>query len=46
LSPEQVAGWLARHELLAISYETIYLRLWREKRAGGQLWTHLRQAAA
>jgi IS30 family transposase len=43
-SPEQVAGWLARHELLAISYETIYLHLWREKHAGGQLWTHLRQA--
>jgi len=43
-SPEQVAGWLARHELLAISYETIYLHLWREKRAGGHLWTHLRQA--
>jgi IS30 family transposase len=39
-----VAGWLARHELLAISYETIYLHVWREKRAGGGLWRHLRQA--
>ena len=43
-SPEQVAGWLRRHELLAISHETIYVHVWREKRAGGQLWTHLRQA--
>ena len=43
-SPEQVAGWLARHGLLAISYETVYLHLWRDKHAGGGLWTHLRQA--
>jgi transposase, IS30 family len=43
-SPEQVAGWLRRHELLAISHETIYVRVWHEKRAGGELWTHLRQA--
>jgi len=43
-SPEQVAGWLRRHELLAISHETIYVHVWREKRAGGELWTHLRQA--
>jgi len=43
-SPEQVAGWLARHGLLAISHETIYLRVWRDKAAGGQLWRHLRQA--
>jgi IS30 family transposase len=44
-SPEQVAGWLARHELLAISYETIYLHVWHDKAVGGQLWTHLRQGA-
>jgi IS30 family transposase len=43
-SPEQVAGWLARHELLAISHETIYVHVWREKKAGGGLWRHLRQA--
>jgi IS30 family transposase len=43
-SPEQVAGWLRRHELLAISYESIYLHLWHDKRAGGGLWRHLRQA--
>jgi IS30 family transposase len=43
-SPEQVAGFLAAEGLLAISHETIYVHVWREKRAGGQLWTHLRQA--
>jgi IS30 family transposase len=43
-SPEQVAGWLACHRLLAISHETIYTHVWREKKAGGGLWTHLRQA--
>lgn len=44
-SPEQVAGWLALQGLLAISYETIYLHVWRDKRVGGKLWRHLRQAA-
>jgi IS30 family transposase len=43
-SPEQVAGWLALHELLRISHETIYLRVWRDRRSGGELWRHLRQA--
>jgi IS30 family transposase len=43
-SPEQVAGWLRRHELLAISYETIYVHVWRDKGAGGELWRHMRQA--
>jgi len=43
-SPEQVSGWLARHGLLQISHETIYLHVWRDKAAGGQLWRHLRQA--
>lgn len=44
-SPEQVSGWLARQRLLRISYETIYLHVWRDKAAGGSLWRHLRQAA-
>jgi IS30 family transposase len=43
-SPEQVAGWLRLHELLRISHETIYLRIWRDKAKGGALWRHLRQA--
>jgi transposase, IS30 family len=43
-SPEQVAGWLRLHRLLSISYETIYLYVWRDKGAGGELWRHMRQA--
>jgi len=43
-SPEQVAGWLKLHGILNISHETIYLRVWHDKRCGGQLWTHMRQA--
>ena len=43
-SPEQVSGWLRLHGLMSISYETIYLRVWHDKRTGGELWTHLRQA--
>jgi IS30 family transposase len=43
-SPEQVAGYLRRHGLLSISHETIYRHVWRDKRAGGLLYTHLRGA--
>jgi transposase, IS30 family len=41
-SPEQITGWCARHQILAISHETIYRHVWRDKRAGGSLYTHLR----
>src|SRR5918993_303872 len=43
-SPEQVSGHLARTGLLSISHETIYRHVWRDKRAGGLLYTHLRGA--
>jgi transposase, IS30 family len=43
-SPEQVSGWCRLHGVLSISHETIYLRIWADKRAGGELWRHLRQA--
>ena len=43
-SPEQVAGWLRLHDVLSISHETIYLRVWHDQRCGGDLWTHMRQA--
>lgn len=43
-SPEQVAGHLARCGLLSISHETIYRHVWRDKRQGGTLYTHLRGA--
>ena len=43
-SPEQVAGRLREDGVLSISYETIYLYVWRDKEAGGDLWRHMRQA--
>ena len=43
-SPEQVSGYLARQGLLAISHETIYRHVWRDKGEGGTLYTHLRGA--
>ncbi len=43
-SPEQIVGWCARFSLLAISHETIYRYLWKDKARGGTLWTHLRIA--
>src|SRR5687767_4196509 len=43
-SPEQVAGYLGRTGRLTISHETIYRHVWRDKRRGGLLYTHLRGA--
>ena len=43
-SPEQVAGHLRRAGRLLISHETIYRHVWRDKKAGGLLHTHLRGA--
>lgn len=43
-SPEQVSGWLKLHGIMSISHETIYLRVWHDKRCGGELWRHMRQA--
>src|SRR5687768_4386089 len=43
-SPEQVSGYLARRGLLSISHETIYRHVWRDKKAGGTLYAHLRGA--
>src|ERR1700749_4690928 len=43
-SPEQAAGHLRRAGQLSISHETIYRHVWRDKRGGGLLYTHLRGA--
>lgn len=43
-SPEQIAGRLALEPELSISHETIYRHVWRDKKAGGRLYTHLRCA--
>ena len=41
-SPEQISGYLKRHGQRCFSHETIYRYIWRDKKNGGQLWTHLR----
>ena len=43
-SPEQVSGYLRREGRLSISHETIYRHVWRDKKGGGLLYTHLRGA--
>lgn len=43
-SPEQIAGRLCADRTLSISHETIYLYIWSDKKRGGRLFTHLRQA--
>lgn len=43
-SPEQIAGYLRRVRALHISHETIYRHVWRDRREGGTLYTHLRGA--
>ena len=45
-SPEQISGHLLRVGLLRISHETIYRHVWRDKREGGLLYTHLRGRAS
>lgn len=42
LSPEQVSGRMALENTLKISHETIYTHIYGDKRAGGDLWKHLR----
>jgi IS30 family transposase len=41
-SPEQIAGVLAANGI-PISYESIYVHVWRNKKAGGDLYTRLRR---
>jgi IS30 family transposase len=41
-SPEQISGFLKTNRQPAISHETIYHRIYADKRSGGTLWQHLR----
>ena len=41
-SPEQISGRLRRSGELSISHETIYVRVWRDKSEGGDLYRSLR----
>lgn len=42
LSPQQVVGYLKIHECMSLHHETIYQRVYADKRQGGDLYTHLR----
>lgn len=42
-SPEQISGWLLEDREQLISHESIYLHVWADKQAGGELHTHLRR---
>ena len=42
-SPEQISGWLLEEREELISHETIYLHVWADKKAGGDLYTYLRR---
>ena len=41
-SPEQISGWLLKHHGIQVSHEWIYQYILRDKRAGGDLYKHLR----
>jgi IS30 family transposase len=42
-SPEQISGWLLVEREELISHESIYLHVWADKQAGGDLYTCLRR---
>jgi len=42
-SPEQVSGWLEKHQEIRISHEWIYQHILVDQQAKGDLYTHLRQ---
>lgn len=42
-SPEQIVGWLVLQGGVAVSHESIYQHIWRDKRNGGTLWKNLRR---
>jgi IS30 family transposase len=44
-SPEQISGSLSLNHGLDISHETIYKHIWKDKKNGGELYTHLRHKA-
>ena len=43
-SPEQISGTLKLEHNISISHETLYQHVWRDKKHGGDLYLHLRQA--
>jgi transposase, IS30 family len=45
LSPQQVVGYLARHQGVSLHHETVYQLIYEDKAQGGDLYTHLRVAS-
>ena len=43
LSPEQIVGYCAKHSINCVSIGTIYLHVWEDKKAKGNLFKHLRR---
>lgn len=43
-SPEQICGVLRKYNMPNVSHERIYQHIWRDKRAGGTLYKHLRRS--
>ena len=41
-SPEQISGWLNKHQRIRISHEWIYQHILADQLSGGDLYTHLR----
>ena len=41
-SPDQISGWITRKGKGDISPEAIYRHIWKDKKQGGTLYTHLR----
>ena len=41
-SPQQIAGRLEKQYGIKVSHESIYLHIWADTKAGGQLYLHLR----
>jgi len=42
-SPEQISGWLREERSQGVSHESIYLHVWADKQAGGDLHSYLRR---
>jgi len=42
-SPEQVSGFMKSEGQPTVSHETLYIHIWKDKKHGGDLHTHLRR---
>lgn len=42
-SPEQIKGYCDKNDMPCVSHERIYQYVWKDKRAGGTLYKHLRR---